>query len=96
MLRVSSTQRMTVSSHVLVRELDGECILLNLESACYFGLDVVGTHFWTTLCVAASIEAAYNTLLHTYEVEAERLRHDLEHFINALVQHGLVEIHHNA
>ncbi|PON12706.1 PqqD family protein [Candidatus Entotheonella serta] len=80
-------------SHVLTRELDGESVILNLDSECYFGLDAVGTRFWTTLCESASIEAAYHTLHATYEVEAKRLRRDLEHLIDCLEQHGLVDIH---
>lgn len=95
-MQTSSTQKITVPSHVLARELEGESVLLNLDSECYFGLDTVGTHFWTTLCESASIGAAYDTLLATYEVEAERLRHDLEHLIDALTQNGLVDIHHDA
>jgi hypothetical protein len=93
MARVSSAHRITVPSHVLARELDGESVLLNLDSSCFFGLDAIGTHFWATLCAATSTEAAYQTLLATYEVGAERLRHDLEHLIDALLQHGLVNIH---
>ncbi len=89
-----STQRIAVPSHVLARKLDGESILLNLDSECYFGLDTVGTHFWTTLCESASIEAAYDTLLAAYEVEATKLRRDLEQLIDELAQHGLVEIYH--
>ncbi len=95
MLRVLATQRITVPPHVLARELDGEAVLLNLDSECYFGLDAVGMHFWTALCESASIEAAYHTLLATYNVGAERLRHDLEHLIKVLAQHGLVEIRHD-
>lgn len=95
-MQASSTQRITVPPHVLARELDGESVLLNLESECYFGLDTVGTHFWATLCESASIGAAYDTLLAIYKVEPERLRRDLEHLIDALAHHGLVDIHRDA
>ncbi|WP_089936115.1 PqqD family protein [Candidatus Entotheonella palauensis] len=96
MIHISSTQRVRALPHVLVRELDGESILLDLDSECYFGLDTIGTYFWTTLCQSTSTEVAYHKILETYEVEAERLRHDLEYLIDTLAQHGLVKIHHDA
>ena len=92
----SPTRRLSAPSHVLARGLDGETILLNLDSACYFGLDAIGTHFWRTLCDAASVDAARQALLAAYDVDAERLRRDLEHFIDTLAQHGLVDIHFDA
>ena len=92
----SSTRRLRAPAHVLARELDGETILLNLDSACYFGLDAVGTHFWRTLCAAASVQEARQALLAAYEVDAGQLHRDLEQFIEVLAQHGLVDIYLDA
>jgi len=92
----SSTRRLRAPAHVLARELDGETILLNLESACYFGLKTVGTQIWRALCAAASVEEARQALLAAYEVNAVQLHNDLEQFIEALAQHGLVAIHLDA
>jgi hypothetical protein len=76
----------------LFRELRGEAVLLNLGSESYFGLDAVGTRMWMVLTAAASIQAAYEALLDEYDVEAEKLREDLDGLIGKLVEHGLVEI----
>ncbi len=48
---------------VLVRELEGESVLLNLESESYFGLDGIGTRMLALLTDSDSIEAAYEKLL---------------------------------
>ena len=55
--------RITVPPDVLVRELDGQAVLLNLENEAYYGLDEVGTRMWTLATTAQSVAAAYATLL---------------------------------
>lgn len=84
--------RVTTPDGVLVRELEGESVLLNLNSESYFGLDGMGTRMWAALTASASIEAAYETLCDEYEVEPEHLRADLRTFIEKLVEAGLVEV----
>ncbi len=89
---ISSTTQVSVPDHVLIRELDGESVILNLDSECYFGLDEVGTRMWMALTTAASVQAAYEALMDEYEVDAELLRSDLTGFIEKLVGQGLVEV----
>jgi hypothetical protein len=81
-----------VPAHVLVRQVEGESVLLNLESEQYFGLDEVGTGMWAALTRADSIEAAYQALLGEYEVDAEQLRQDLQTLIEKLVEKGLLKL----
>src|SRR5437879_8336755 len=89
---ISLDQKVVVPEDVLVQELEGESVLLNLKSERYFGLDDVGTRMWAVLSKAESIQSAYDTLLAEYEVEPDRLRTDLLTLIDKLVEHGLVEV----
>lgn len=84
--------KVSIPDGVLVRELQGESVLLNINSESYFGLDDVGTRMWTALTAAPSVEAAYEALLAEYEVEPERLRADLSGFIEKLVELGLLNL----
>jgi hypothetical protein len=83
----------TIPGHVLVQELAGESVLLDLNSEQYFGLDDVGTRMWKALTTNPTVQAACETLLSDYEVDAEQLRCDLEGLVNRLVEHGLLELH---
>ena len=76
---------------VVIRELEGESVLLNLESEMYFGLDRVGTRMWTVLTESPSIQVAYETLLAEFEVTPEVLRRDLETLLGQLLEQRLVE-----
>ena len=91
-MTVSLDQRISVPAVVLVQELEGESVLLNLKSESYFGLDEVGTRMWAVLSRSESIQQAYEALLAEYDVDPDVLRRDLLHLIDELIEHGLVEI----
>ena len=84
--------KVIVPDGVLVRELAGESVLLNLETESYFGLDEVGSRMWTVLTESPSVEFAFETLAAEYEVEPEQLRSDLETYIQKLIELGLLRV----
>ena len=90
-MSVPFEQRVTVPDHVMFRELDGEAVILDLASECYFGLDEVGTRMWITVTRSASIGDAFAELAGAYDVDRERLRADLDELLTELLQRGLVE-----
>lgn len=89
---VSLNDRMTVPAHVLIRFLDNESVLLNMETERYFGLDETGTRMWQLVTAAPKIEVAYQQLLDEYDVEAGLLRSNLTELLERLVENGLLEI----
>ena len=76
----------------MLRELDGESVLLNLDNGRYYGLDEVGTRLYELLTTSASVEAALTAALEEYEVGEATLRGDLSALIARLVDEGLLEI----
>ena len=91
--RVPFAARVSVPEHVLVRVLDGESVVLSLETERYFGLDEVGTRMWTLLVGANTIQSAYESLLAEYDVDPGQLRADIERLIGALSEQGLLVVH---
>lgn len=91
-MTLSFAMRVVVPADVLVRELDGESVILNLKSERYFGLDEVGTRIWAALSMSESIQSAYEMLLSEYDVDGEQLRRDMQDLVEKMVEHGLVEI----
>ncbi len=71
-------------------------MLLSLKNERYYGLDEMGTRFWTGVTSSSSLQEAYDTLLEEYDVDAEALRKDLQEFLDKLVAQGLIEIHDEA
>jgi hypothetical protein len=86
------SDRVVVPAHVLIRRLDGESVLLNLETEEYFGLDTTGTRMWEVATQSSCIEAAYATLVHEFDVEPELLRANLAELIVRLTENGLLTL----
>ncbi len=86
------TDRAAAPAHVLVRILDRESVLLNLETERYFGLDEIGTRMWQLVTASQDIQAAYQELLAEYDVEPELLRTNLTDLLGQLVENGLLQV----
>ncbi len=89
---ISFSDRVKVPEEVLISNLQDESVLLNLESERYYGLDSVGTRILSVLTTSDSIEAAYNTLVQEYDVDADVLRQDLLALVESLVNQGLIQV----
>ena len=86
------SRKAVACDNLLVRELSGEAILLNLDSGMYYGLDQVGFRMWTVLTAAESIGAAYQQLSSEYEVDREQLLKDVDQLVNDCFKQGLLEL----
>ncbi len=89
---VAFTDRAELLPHVLVRFLDKESVLLNLETERYFGLDETGTRMWQAVTTAPTIDAAYQELQNEFDVESELLRLHLTELLGRLVDNGLLQL----
>jgi hypothetical protein len=90
MTSIPFTAKLRCSQDVLVQELDGEAVLLDLQSGRYFGLDSVAYRMWQLLLECPSAEEAYTTLTEEYDVEPQRLRQDLSGLLGRLVEQRLL------
>ncbi|MEA5419807.1 PqqD family protein [Spirulina sp. CCNP1310] len=92
MSSIALGDRITLAPDVLIQELAGESVLLNLNSEEYFGLDDIGTRMIAVLNESDSVAIAQAQLLAEYEVEPEHLSQDLLKLISDLQTHGLITI----
>jgi hypothetical protein len=89
---VTFTDRAATPPHVLVRVVERESVLLNLETEKYFGLDETGTRMWQLITASSSIDAAYRELLAEFDVEPETLKTNLTELLGRLVENGLIQV----
>ena len=85
-------QKVTFAETVFAQEVDGEMVLLDMESENYFGLDEVGTAIWQAMQEKETLKEVFEVLLEQYEVEDEMLENDLSDFVGKLVESGLVKV----
>lgn len=83
--------RALVPEAVITRELDGETILLNLDTGIYFGLDKVGTDVWRAIRTAGTLGDALDLVQSEYDVEPAVLRADFLRLVDELLAKGLLQ-----
>ena len=84
------TDAVRVPDDVIVRELNGEAIILDVVRGEYFGLDHVGTRIWQLCEEHGSIHAVWEALQLEFDAPSEELRSVLLEFVNELSSKGLL------
>lgn len=92
-MSIALSARVTIPNRVLMRDVAGEAVLLNLNNEHYYGLDEVGARFLTVLVSSASIQAAIDALLAEYDIDRVTLERDMLDLLGKLAEQGLIEIH---
>ena len=72
-------------------DLDGEVVILDMESGKYHGLDTTGTKIWELLENQISLNEIVLQLMTKYSVEREQCTTDVKEFIYQMMDSGLVE-----
>ncbi|MFT3755225.1 MAG: PqqD family protein [Pseudoxanthomonas sp.] len=89
--QVTLSDRVTRSDDVLMQEVGGEAVLLDLASEKYFGLDPVGTRIWELLADAPALEQVHVVLCSEFDAEPSRIEADLLTLAGSLLEAGLVK-----
>ena len=82
----------SVPEGVVSRELDGETVLLNLDTGIYFGLDAVGTDMWRAMHATQALGEAVETVRAQYAADPVVLRDDLLRLANQMLTKGLLQV----
>lgn len=81
---------LSIPENVLSQELNGEVVLLNMDSESYYSLNRVGSLVWQLLTENCDIEGAIQQLLQTHTVDEAALRQDVMTLVEELVEEGLL------
>ena len=76
----------------MFRELDGEAVLLNLESGKYYGLDPVGLRIWQFVQQTPLLRSVWQSMQDEFDAPADTLHTDLLTFIDELSGEGLITL----
>lgn len=92
MTNQSLPKKIKVSDNVLFQEINGECVLLNMESEQYFGLDEIGTRIWELLTKDGDTETALEHLQNEYEIDREILVRDFADLLEEMKKEHLITV----
>ena len=87
--QISLDSSVEISDDAIFREMDGEAVILNLESGTYFGLDPVGTRIWQLLEEHGSLRVVFEQMRQEFDVEPDVLETDLLRLVAQFAAKGL-------
>ncbi len=71
-------------------EMDGEIVLLVVETGAYLGLNPSATVLWGMLADGATRDELVDALHQVYGLDAERATLDVQTFLDTCARHGLL------
>ena len=73
------------------REIDGETIMLDLDSSKYLGVNRSGTLLWSAIVHGSSRSELIDQLIAEFDLDSERAAADVDSFIAACRERNLLE-----
>ena len=74
----------------IVSDMDGEKVMLSIQSGKYYNLGELGGEIWELMKEPISIETIVATLLARYDVEQTECEEQVAAFLNQLLEEGLI------
>jgi len=81
-----------VQPHVQSAVVDGEAVIVNLQSNAYFTLSATATVIWEAVQTGEDLERAAARLVEAFDVELTRAREDATAFVDELLRNDLVHV----
>ena len=90
MARMKKQNHYRLRDDLVVEEIDGEVIVLDLAGNRYFGLNGVGWSIWKEISAdRTGKEEIISRLVAEYQITEPQARRDVDTFLEELVQAGL-------
>lgn len=89
---ISLDSLITTSSQQVFEQIDGEGVILHLESGIYYSLDSVGVSIWNLIQQPKSVGDIKGSLLAEYDVEPQQCEQELLALVEDLAAQKLIEI----
>lgn len=76
--------------NALLKELQGETVVLDLRTEAYFALDAIGNDFLRAATEQPDLKHAVRVLVERYDAEEATLEEDLRALLTAMRDEGLI------
>ncbi|GAB5528384.1 MAG: hypothetical protein Roseis3KO_01610 [Roseivirga sp.] len=77
---------------MLVSEIDGKIVMMNIETGTYHGLDEVATTIWTFLEDSADIKSICSHLQNKYDVDQKTCEEETVTFLQQMADKNMITI----
>jgi hypothetical protein len=79
-------------AEMMVADMDGELVMMDVDQGTYFAINPVGSHIWTLLETPQSMTHLTASVLHAFKTEdTEQVSADVERFLSDLSANNLID-----
>lgn len=86
----SIINQISIPENVFAQEVNGEIVILNIDSETYYTLNPVASRMWLSLTNSENVETAIQQLLQIYLVDEAALLRDVTEFVKELSKEELL------
>ncbi|BBE73938.1 PqqD family protein [Oharaeibacter diazotrophicus] len=83
----------SVNADLLSTEIDGELVMMDMDSGRYVNLDAIGTAVWRELSEPRAVAAVCAVLADRYEAEPGEIERDVLELMRRLDEMRLIRVH---
>jgi len=88
---LSKSSKINAAPGQVSSTVEGEAVILNLETGVYYGLNPVGAWVWEAVQTPKAVSEILDALVVEFDVDAERGERDLMALLEDLVAARLIE-----
>jgi|HubBroStandDraft_6_1064221.scaffolds.fasta_scaffold1167061_1 hypothetical protein len=89
---LSLTSVVKSTDNLISAPIDGEVVILSVESGSYFGLDEIGSDIWRQLEAPTRVDVLCNSLGMKYDADRLTIERDVLTLLANLAAEGLVSV----
>ena len=90
--KVLKSSTITASKNHLSSGIDGETVLLDIESGVYIGLNSVGSSIWNLIAESRKVTDVRDAIADEYEIDLNSCEKDVLNFLKELADGGSIEV----
>jgi len=91
MTKFDITKKYVRDPDLLSVDMDGDMVMLSIETGNYFGVSGVGPFIWELMGSPQTLGQLVDAVCAEFEVDAETASVDIETFLGNLRQNGMIE-----
>jgi hypothetical protein len=89
---ISKSSTISAASGQVSSTVEGEAVILNMETGVYYGLNTVGAWVWEQLQSPKTVDELLSGLVSEFEVDEDRGEADLMALLEDLAGASLIEV----
>ena len=82
----------TQTKELVSSDLDGETVLMSIETGKYYNMDPIGSRIWALIEEPLSVSKLCDILLGEFKVDREQCEKEVLTFLNKLTEDNLIQV----